>query len=274
MNSNSSDELFIHIARSCDKLVHLDLHRHKSLESFVASLTFVASWNPIVFLDDFLVIFPAAAEFEDAVVGGGCVQRCLVSLDSAVFEHVEVVVTSFSFVVELRNSEEVGVTFTGDWFQFCWWCYDLEHGRWDEVDSLVALRDLVQWIVGGFIPAATADSNTLELRNTWETAVMSDVEKSLELVVRDGGSWESRGNIVHTSGVHDRVQLKSVSEKSRAFRWWCKGGVKLVFFVSEQLVNNDKVSNRSISDVLGSYCGASFVREFVDGVRIHTLVDA
>ena len=139
--------------------------------------------HSLVFADDLFIVFPAASEFEDAVVERWGIERGLVALDSAVFEHVEVVVASFSLVVELRNAEEVGVALAGDWHKLSWRRDDLEDGFGNEVDRLVALWDLVSWVVGRLVPAATSDGDALEFWDTGETTVGSLVEKRLDFGV-------------------------------------------------------------------------------------------
>lgn len=174
-------------------------------------MTLVASWNPVVFADDLFIIFPAASELEDAVVERWGVERGLVALDSAVLEHVEVVVASFSLVVELWNAEEVGVTLAGDWHKLSWRSNDLEDRIGNELDRLVALWDLVGWVVDGLVPAATSDGDALEFRDTRETTVVSLVEKRLDFRVRidrcESGEW-----ILDRSSVDNRVKLETVSE--------------------------------------------------------------
>lgn len=187
-------------------------------------MTLVASWNPVVFADDLFIIFPAASELEDAVVERWGVERGLVALDSAVLEHVEVVVASFSLVVELWNAEEVGVTLAGDWHKLSWRSNDLEDRIGNELDRLVALWDLVGWVVDGLVPAATSDGDALEFRDTRETTVVSLVEKRLDFRVRidrcESGEW-----ILDRSSVDNRVKLETVSEKTRALCWWSKSSV-------------------------------------------------
>lgn len=187
-------------------------------------MTLVASWNPVVFADDLFIILPAASELEDAVVEGWGVERGLVALDSAVLEHVEVVVASFTLVVELWNAEEVGVALAGDWHKLSWRRDDLEDGLGNKVDRLVALWDLVGWIVDGLVPAATSDGDALEFRDTRETTVGSLVEKRLDFGVGidsgKTGEW-----ILDRSSVDNRVKLETVSEKTRALCWWSESSV-------------------------------------------------
>lgn len=182
-------------------------------------MTRVASWNPVVFADDLFVILPAASELEDAVVECWGIERGLVSLDSAVLEHVKVVIASFTLVVKLWNAEEIGIAFAGDWHKLSWRSDDLENGFWNKVDRLVALWDLVSGVVDRLVPAATSDGDALEFWNTRETAVCSLVEKRLDFVVGIDRS-EAGERILDGSSVDDGVKLETVSEKSRALCWW------------------------------------------------------
>jgi len=192
-------------------------------------LTLVASWNPVVFADDLFIILPATSELEDAVVECWRVEWGLVALDSAVFEHVEVVVASFSLVVQLWNTEEVGITLAGDWHKLSWRRDDLEDGFWNKIDWLVALWDLVGRVVDRLVPAATSNGDALEFWNTRETTVGSLVDKRTDFGVGidccETSEWIRDG-----SGVDNGVKLETVSEKSRALRWWSKSSVPDGFF--------------------------------------------
>ena len=123
-----------------------------------------SAYHSLVFSGDLLVIFPTTSKFENAIIRSWGIQGGLISLDSAIFKHIEIVVTSFSFVIELRNSEKVSVTFARNRFQLCWRSDNFENGGGDQINTFVALRDVVEWVVGIFIPAATSDGHTLELK--------------------------------------------------------------------------------------------------------------
>lgn len=192
-------------------------------------MTLVASWNPVVFADDLFVILPAASELEDAVVERWGIERGLVSLDSAVLEHVKVVVASLTLVVKLWHAEEIGIALAGDWHKLSWRSDDLENGFWNKVDRLVALWDLVSGVVDRLVPAATSDGDALEFWNTRETAVCSLVEKRLDFVVGIDRS-EAGERILDGSSVDDGVKLETVSEKSRALCWWSEISVPDRFF--------------------------------------------
>lgn len=197
----------------------------------------------LVFSDDFFVIFPAAAEFEDAVVESWGVEGSLVALNTAVLVHIEIVVASLSLVVKLWDSEEVSVTFSSDGSELLWWLDDFENGSGDEIDWLVALWDLVGGVVDGFVPAATSNGDTLEFWNTGEATISSLVEESF-----DGGVGVDRGEsgkwVLNRSSVDDGVELKTlkmvklkingelvtISEKSWALSWRSKGCVPESFF--------------------------------------------
>lgn len=166
-----------------NEIGHLQIEWNVGLDAGLGSLTLVASWNPVVFSDDLFVILPAASELEDAVVERWGVEWSLVALDTAVLEHIEVVVASFTLVVKLWNAEEVGVALAGDWQKLSWRSDYLEDGFWNKVDWLVALWDLVGGVVDRLVPAAASDGDALEFRNTRETTVCSFVEKRLDFRV-------------------------------------------------------------------------------------------